>query len=232
MGSGTKGLRRIVRYEYRFLLGANTKTDIRFELPHLNRDMQLYYKPDVLITCDKPSSIKIPLLKEVFEHYPTTPINLDVKVDDNRLIHSISELIKEYKREHLTYWGSFSHLICKKLDKENPRIVRFFSLKEAAYLVFAFWTGLLPFLSLKPGAFEIPFPGEVFQETTRALDRKFKTILYLVEKALHNKSLFQYLKRRGIPVYVWILNNENEFEHAFNEGATGVMTDYPSRLSQ
>lgn len=32
-------------------------------------------------------------------------------------------------------------------------------------------------------------------------------------------------------VYVWILNNDQEFQHAFtNMGATGVMTDYPTLL--
>jgi len=34
-----------------------------------------------------------------------------------------------------------------------------------------------------------------------------------------------------IQVYVWILNNEQEFEQAFKRlGATGVMTDYPTVL--
>lgn len=31
-------------------------------------------------------------------------------------------------------------------------------------------------------------------------------------------------------VYVWVLNDEEDFQRAFDLGATGVMTDFPSRL--
>jgi hypothetical protein len=34
---------------------------------------------------------------------------------------------------------------------QNPRIVRFCSLKEAAGIVIAYWLGLLPFIPLTPG---------------------------------------------------------------------------------
>ena len=62
--------------------------------------------------------------------------------------------------------------------------------------------------------------------------------------------MFTHLQKRGIPVscnenishrfllsliqvYVWILNNEQEFDYAFNKmGATGVMTDYPTLLQR
>jgi len=58
-----------------------------------------------------------------------------------------------------------------------------------------------------------------------------KIIFYLAERVLNNQSLFIHLQKRGIPVYVWILNNEQEFEYAIRKlSVTGVMTDYPSRL--
>lgn len=65
------------------------------------------------------------------------------------------------------------------------------------------------------------------------------------------KSLFKHLTERGIQVrrwagprtrpgsicvsgpfqvYVWVLNDEEDFRRAFDLGATGVMTDFPSRL--
>lgn len=31
-------------------------------------------------------------------------------------------------------------------------------------------------------------------------------------------------------VYVWVLNEDEDFQRAFDLGATGVMTDFPSRL--
>jgi hypothetical protein len=32
--------------------------------------------------------------------------------------------------------------------------------------------------------------------------------------------------------YLWVLNDDDEFRKAFELGATGVMTDYPSRLKR
>jgi histidinol-phosphate/aromatic aminotransferase/cobyric acid decarboxylase-like protein len=50
---------------------------------------------------------KIPLLKDVFETFPNIQVNIDVKEGSDELIEQIGNLIKEYKREKLTVWGSF-----------------------------------------------------------------------------------------------------------------------------
>ncbi|CAF3635792.1 unnamed protein product [Rotaria socialis] len=191
------------------------------DLPSINNNIELYYDSSTIISCDKnPESealLRIPLLKDVFARYPTIPINIDVKANNDELIQQISRLTQEYQRESLTYWGSFNHGTCRKLTAENPHIVRFCSLKEVAGIVIAYWLGLLPFIPIKAGAFEIPNPGEVFQKATKNLNWKFKILLRIVQCALNNKTMFVHLQRRGIPVYVWILNNEQEYQHAFEQ---------------
>ncbi|UJR14609.1 hypothetical protein I4U23_001603 [Adineta vaga] len=143
--------------------------DIEYDkLPRINSKIHLYYNSDITISSDNNNTsnddlLRIPLLKAVFERYPTTPINIDIKINDDELIKQVSNLVQQHQREHITLWGSFSHTICRKLTIQNPRIIRFCSLKEAAGIVFAYWIGLLPFLPLTPGAFEVPIPGEVFQ---------------------------------------------------------------------
>lgn len=47
-----------------------------------------------------------------------------------------------------------------------------------------------------------------------------------------SKSLFTHLRKRGIHVYLWVLNSEEEYKRAFELGADGVMTDFPSKLSE
>ncbi|CAM4755265.1 unnamed protein product [Rotaria magnacalcarata] len=199
--------------------------DIDYDnLPSINNNIELYYDSSTIISCDNnPESealLRIPLLKDVFARYPTIPINIDVKANNDELIRQISRLTQEYQREHLTYWGSFNHGTCRKLTAENPRIVRFCSLKEVAGIAIAYWLGLLPFIPIKAGAFEIPNPGEVIQNITKNLNWKFKILLRIVQCALNNKSMFIHLQRRGIPVYVWILNNEQEYQHAFEQMRT------------
>ena len=56
-------------------------------------------------------------------------------------------------------------------------------------------------------------------------------VLRIIDWLLMSPVLFDHLDRRGILVYLWVLNDEKHFERAFSLGAHGVMTDYPSKLS-
>ncbi len=48
---------------------------------------------DKIISCDDTPQnrelLRIPLLKDVFERYPTTPINIDVKENNDELIRQV-----------------------------------------------------------------------------------------------------------------------------------------------
>ena len=58
-----------------------------------------------------------------------------------------------------------------------------------------------------------------------------KTLATLSNALLMRKTLFDHLSQRGIQTYVWVLNEEEDFEKAFKLNVTGVMTDYPSLLT-
>ncbi|KAF6298602.1 glycerophosphodiester phosphodiesterase domain containing 1 [Rhinolophus ferrumequinum] len=154
---------------------------------------------------------RIPLLKEVFEAFPNTPINIDIKVNNNVLIKKVSELVKQYRREHLTVWGNASYEIVEKCYKENSDIPVLFSLQRVLLILGLFFTGLLPFVPIREQFFEIPMPS-------------------IILNLLMRKALFDHLTARGIQVYIWVLNEEQEYKRAFDLGATGVMTDYPTKL--
>ena len=55
-------------------------------------------------------------------------------------------------------------------------------------------------------------------------------ILRIIDCFLMSPVLFDHLERRGIHVYLWVLNDEEHFKRAFSLGAHGVMTDFPSKL--
>ncbi len=46
---------------------------------------------------------------------------------------------------------------------------------------------------------------------------------------LFHRSLFFPFQPQ---VYVWVLNDEEDFKRAFDLGATGIMTDYPTKLKE
>lgn len=174
---------------------------------------------------------RIPLLKEVFEAFPETPINIDIKVNNNVLIQKVSELVKQYKREHLTVWGNASSEIVDKCYKENSDIPILFSLQRVLLILGLFFTGLLPFVPIREQFFEIPMPSIILKlKEPHTISKGHKFLIWLSDTLLMRKALFDHLTARGIQVYVWVLNEEPEYKRAFDLGATGVMTDYPTKL--
>ncbi|XP_045692522.1 lysophospholipase D GDPD1 isoform X1 [Phyllostomus hastatus] len=174
---------------------------------------------------------RIPLLKEVFEAFPNTPINIDIKVNNNVLIKKVSELVKQYRREHLTVWGNASYEIVEKCYRENSDIPILFSLQRVLLILGLFFTGLLPFVPIREQFFEIPMPSIILKlKEPHTMSRSQKFLIWLSDILLMRKALFDHLTARGIQVYIWVLNEEQEYKRAFDLGATGVMTDYPTKL--
>nr|XP_012300815.1 glycerophosphodiester phosphodiesterase domain-containing protein 1 [Aotus nancymaae] len=174
---------------------------------------------------------RIPLLKEVFEAFPNTPINIDIKVNNNVLIKKVSELVKQYNREHITVWGNANYEIVEKCYKENSDIPILFSLQRVLLILGLFFTGLLPFVPIREQFFEIPMPSIILKlKEPHTMSRSQKFLIWLSDLLLMRKALFDHLTARGIQVYIWVLNEEQEYKRAFDLGATGVMTDYPTKL--
>jgi len=46
-----------------------------------------------------------------------------------------------------------------------------------------------------------------------------------------SKPLNSHLKKRGIKVFYWVLNDQEYWQYAIDLGADGVITDCPSELS-
>lgn len=181
--------------------------------------------------CSGGEDKRIPLLQDVFDAFPHTPINIDIKVNNDTLVKKVSALVTKYDRENLTVWGNASNQVVKKCYKENPRIPVLFSFPRVLQLLGLFYTGLLPFVPLKEQFLEIPMPSILTKlKDPDGLTRSQRVIIWLADTLLMRKALFNHLTARGIQVYIWVLNDEEDFQRAFDLGATGVMTDFPTRL--
>ncbi|KAM6465101.1 lysophospholipase D GDPD1 isoform 2-T2 [Liasis olivaceus] len=176
---------------------------------------------------------RIPLLQEVFEAFPHTPVNIDIKVNNDLLIKKVSELVSCYKREHLTVWGSVSHEVVEKCHKENAHIPILFCLRRVLLLLGLFYTGLLPFFPIMEDFLEIPMPSIILKlKESEKISKSQRFTIWLIDVLLMRKTLFDHLTARGIQVYIWVLNEDQEYKRAFDLGATGVMTDYPTKLKE
>ncbi|XP_026888190.1 lysophospholipase D GDPD1 isoform X2 [Electrophorus electricus] len=207
-------------------------SDVRYaDLPPYLCKLGVTFKRECFV--EGGGSRRIPLLRDVFEAFPSLPINIDIKVNDDRLIRKVSEMVIKYDREHLTVWGNSRDQIVQKCYKENPRIPVLFSLSRVLLLLGMFYTGLLPFVPLKEQFLEIPMPSITTKlRDPRQSTRSERFITWLADSLLMRKALFDHLTARGIQVYVWVLNDEDDFKRAFDLGATGVMTDYPTKLKE
>uniref|UniRef100_A0A8C5RRU4 Glycerophosphodiester phosphodiesterase domain containing 1 n=1 Tax=Laticauda laticaudata TaxID=8630 RepID=A0A8C5RRU4_LATLA len=144
---------------------------------------------------------RIPLLQEVFEAFPHTPVNIDIKVNNDMLIKKVSELVSSYKREHLTVWGSVSHEVVEKCHKENCHIPILFCLRRVLLLLGLFYTGLLPFFPITEDFLEIPMPSIILKlKEVEKISKSERFTIWLIDVLLMRKSLFDHLTARGIQV--------------------------------
>ncbi|XP_051905163.1 lysophospholipase D GDPD3a [Hippocampus zosterae] len=172
------------------------------------------------------------LLEDVFRKFPEIPISIEIKENNDQLIEKVSQLVKRYHREEITVWASVNSNILSKCRQTNAAMPYSFSLSRGVLLLLFFYSGLLPFVPLGESLLQFYLP--------RIMNRTFipeKNILRnglivtLIEKLTMRKSLFKHLAARGIQVHLFVCNTEEHIRAAFEAGATGVMSDYPSLLS-
>lgn len=214
-------------------------SDLNFkDLPSLLETTSSIFLPDgdirrplVENSSDLTHSTRIPLLEEIFEKYPDLPINLDIKVDNDELIKKVNDLIIKFNREHITVWGSFKEEVLRKCHKLNDNIGSYFSLQGCVRLFFLNMTGLLPFVTFKETHFEVIMPNHVLKHKRNQLSWGFYFALWIVKICFMRKSFINHLRKRGILVYLWVLNTEEEFKYAIDTlGIDGIITDYPTKL--
>ncbi|XP_014787325.1 lysophospholipase D GDPD1 [Octopus bimaculoides] len=206
-----------------------SQTDYK-DLPPMKNELPLDFNPNVSTVGVKDRHI--PLLKEVFDDFPSLPINIDVKVNDDVLIQKVSDLVKEYNREQITVWGNRQETINGKCFKCNPRIPLVFSFRRVLILLALFYSGLLPFVPIKESFLEVIMPSIILDEKKSLLQfsKNKRLLIQFCDIILMRPLLFEHLEKRGIQVYLWVLNDDDEFAKGFKHGATGIMTDYPTKL--
>lgn len=204
-------------------------------LPPLLCSQRLDFNKKFTITRRLPANErKIPLLEEMFIKYPQMPMNIDVKVNNARLIEEVEKLVSKYGRRHLTIWGNSSHSVTKDIRAANDQIATLFSVTEVLKTLTFYYTGLLPFVPLYADFWEIPMfsllveHGDSFPDRTRTPLQK--TLIRVCDFMLTNPRLIALLKKRGVSTYFFVLNSEHEWRRAVDCGASGIMTDFPAKL--
>jgi len=205
------------------------------DLPPIRDAQNLTFMKDFIVSRPNFEGVKSDehryvLLRDLFEEYPFFPMNIDPK--NARNVEPILEIIREYKKEKTVVWGSFSEEVNQKCYRLAPEIPLLFGLKPLIKIILLFYLGLLPFFPIKEGYLEIPMLGKIRrQHDSSQSDRNTRaTWLKVLDYLMLNSYLFRHLQRRGIQVFAWVLNCEEDFDAAFKLGFDGVMTDFPTLL--
>lgn len=175
---------------------------------------------------------KFALLEDVFRKFPKMPINIEIKEENNLLIQKVSDLVKQFDREDITVWATENSSIMKKCCRTNSSMPYSFSMSRGVQLLLLFYSGLLPYVPLGESFLQFYLP-RIISRTYIPEERilKNRLVISLIEKLTMRKSLFKHLASRGIQVHLFVCNEEQDIAAAFKAGATGVMTDYPTLLS-
>ena len=73
---------------------------------------------------------RIARLEDVFEEFPRSGVNVDIKEHNPELIRRVSDLVDKYNRHDLTVWGNFKAKTTELCYKTNPKVGLLFSFKR------------------------------------------------------------------------------------------------------
>uniref|UniRef100_A0A3Q3R844 GP-PDE domain-containing protein n=1 Tax=Monopterus albus TaxID=43700 RepID=A0A3Q3R844_MONAL len=169
---------------------------------------------------------KFVLLEDVFKRFPKLPVSIEIKENNSQLIEKVSDLVKRYNREEITLWASVNSCIMKECHRMNDSMPYSFTVNRGLLVLLLFYTGLLPFVPLGESILQFYLPSIYNRCGSRS-----HRLRMLCSKLTMRRSLFKHLAARGIQVHLFVCNEDEDIKAAFDIGATGVMSDYPSRLS-
>ncbi|TNV76939.1 hypothetical protein FGO68_gene11787 [Halteria grandinella] len=216
-------------------------TDYNYaDLPPIAKEFSLHFWFDTYKMRPEEDG-KFTTLRELFEAAPDRLISIDLKGSSEGLSSKVDSLIREFNREDITIWGSMKYSLHKTLPTLNNNTPRFFSGFECFLIYTLYYMGLVWLYPMKSDVFMVPiattskmqFFGKMGQE--RKSSCLVRCIFIILIAMLRNcKPLFRHLRARGVPVVVWVLNEESDFEEAlelFGEEIDGMMTDCPTKLA-
>ena len=157
-------------------------------------------------------SIRIPSLAEVFQAFPQTLMNLEIKEPRADIATTLCRLIKQHNMSSKVMVACYDADTLGQFRKQCPKVATSAAFSEAAIF---FSLQRLRLQSLySPSAIALQVP-EKFENTT-VVNRKFV-------KAAH---------QRNISVHVWTVNDAEDMRRLIDMGVDGIMTDYPQRLQE
>ena len=156
--------------------------------------------------------VTIPSLKELFEEFPDLKFNIDVKQNNPSIEQKVIDLIREMGMTKKVILGSTKLSISRNLKKLAPDISSFCNRGSVILFYLLHRLGLI-FL-YRP----------VHQALQTTTNPKFLKIV--------RPSMIEVVRKKGMLLHVWTINDKEEMEKYLKMGVDGIMTDCPDKLTE
>ncbi len=154
--------------------------------------------------------VKVPTLVEVFNAFPETKMNLEIKDSRSSTIQSLCRLIRDHQMTKKVMVASFDADSLKEFRSLCPQVATSAGASEVMLFYGLQKVYLEAVYSPDVQALQVP---ETFRDL-RVVNRRF------IEAA----------HARNLRVQVWSVNDVNDMQRLLELGVDGIMTDYPQRL--
>lgn len=156
--------------------------------------------------------VTIPTLDSVFKAFPATPLMIEVKGSGEELAMNLARTISANKAQDRVLVAGLHDKTIQSIRKYLPGIQTGASLKEGIIFYILAHLGVAAWLSWDFQALCIP--------------------PYYQSLPLLTSPIRLAAKGLGLPIYLWTINTEEEIEKYLEQGAQGIISDYPERVKR
>jgi glycerophosphoryl diester phosphodiesterase len=154
--------------------------------------------------------VKIPLLSEVFEKFPSARISIEFKHPVRFYGGKVLEIVRRYRAQDRVVLAGGDHDNLVKVAGLAPEMCSGFSARELFQTLIWGTLRLNTFCPARGHVLQIPFRHKNIPVAT--------------------KNFIKNAHRRGLHVHVWTINDEATMRHLIELGVDGIVTDAPSLL--
>lgn len=156
--------------------------------------------------------LRIPTLKEVFQQFPSTPVNLDIKEDQAGIEEAVLEIIEQNGAAHRTFVASQDHRVIQRFRKLSGGKLPTSSSQFEVGIFLALSRIRLEHL-LRPAYAALQVPTS---------HRGIELVTSRFIAAAHNL---------GVRVDVWTVDDPDEMHRLLDLGVDVIMTNRPDVLT-
>lgn len=154
--------------------------------------------------------ITIPAIEQVFERFPATPLIVELKTDAPEAVMALGRLILKHDAADRVIAASFNQQTIRMMRRHFPDVLTSGGRDEVARFYLFHRIGLEALLRTDAHSFQLPeYHGRIHLLSPRML---------------------RALRRNGIDVHVWTINETDDLLRMLELGVDGIITDRPAHL--